>query len=549
MSGLLVWASSLAASLLLLALAAALLGPRPRGAGLARLVYALVLLPAAGLTGLAVIAWFARLLPNVLPAVASWALAFGVGGALLLRRGLARGDEGRRAAAAWPRGRLVAAALAAAFAFGLAFEHADTESRLWLADVAARHRANVASLEPGPVPEDENAALAYEEAFEQLDALSGLPAWFGQCGAPCPGTSARPEDAEHLSRVAQPTLRLLRRAAALPRYRFGGIDHVDPWRTPIPNLLDHRRSANLLAWDAVRRSRQGDGAGAAADLVAAWRMAGHLAEGGHTLIECLMAVAIQGIGADALEDALAAGSWRAEEIAALAGTRPPSFRSAFLRGLRMEESTFALSIAGMAGVGAGPIPFPEEPWLVRRLPAASALYRIAFVPEDLLSYGEWVGEARALLERGKGTRREWEALEASVVSARKGSLASIVLPSLLRARHSATEAEARARLARLALAATAYQLRNGKYPATLDELVPAFVDAVPVDPFGGRPLRMTAADGGLVLYSVGGDGTDDGGAEERRGMGGLKGDVTFCLGAAYGARGRGPAAAPAAPRR
>jgi hypothetical protein len=46
----------------------------------------------------------------------------------------------------------------------------------------------------------------------------------------------------------------------------------------------------------------------------------------------------------------------------------------------------------------------------------------------------------------------------------------------------------------------------------LDELVPEFISAVPIDPMDIQPLRYKLnADGTFVLYSVGEDGKDDGG--------------------------------------
>ena len=35
---------------------------------------------------------------------------------------------------------------------------------------------------------------------------------------------------------------------------------------------------------------------------------------------------------------------------------------------------------------------------------------------------------------------------------------------------------------------------------------------VPIDPFDGKPLRLTTKDGAIVVYSVGKDQVDDGGA-------------------------------------
>ncbi len=63
-----------------------------------------------------------------------------------------------------------------------------------------------------------------------------------------------------------------------------------------------------------------------------------------------------------------------------------------------------------------------------------------------------------------------------------------------------------------AIALKRYQLKNGKYPASLDSLVPEFAAAVPVDPVNGEPLHYRPnPDGTFLLYSVGENGVDDGG--------------------------------------
>jgi hypothetical protein len=91
-----------------------------------------------------------------------------------------------------------------------------------------------------------------------------------------------------------------------------------------------------------------------------------------------------------------------------------------------------------------------------------------------------------------------------------------------------------ARLADLGVAMTSHKLNHGSYPATLDALKAGPFLRLTFDPFDGQPLRMVAADGGLVLYSVGPDGKDDGGKEDDAST--KLGDITFCLGAAYKAR-------------
>jgi hypothetical protein len=71
--------------------------------------------------------------------------------------------------------------------------------------------------------------------------------------------------------------------------------------------------------------------------------------------------------------------------------------------------------------------------------------------------------------------------------------------------------DARFRSAIAALAAERFRQANGRWPSTLDELVPSYLTAIPRDPFKSQPLRMARHPGGIVIYSVGQDKADDGG--------------------------------------
>lgn len=75
--------------------------------------------------------------------------------------------------------------------------------------------------------------------------------------------------------------------------------------------------------------------------------------------------------------------------------------------------------------------------------------------------------------------------------------------------------QAQLRTAMTALAAERYRLANKEWPKTLDDLVAAkLLDAVPDDPFIAAPLRIRHLSGGIVIYSVGVDGKDNGGNVE-----------------------------------
>ena len=62
---------------------------------------------------------------------------------------------------------------------------------------------------------------------------------------------------------------------------------------------------------------------------------------------------------------------------------------------------------------------------------------------------------------------------------------------------------------RALLAMKAFKVEKGRLPETLDELVPEYLDAVPLDDFDGKPLRYNAEK--KVIYSVGKDLKDAGG--------------------------------------
>lgn len=72
------------------------------------------------------------------------------------------------------------------------------------------------------------------------------------------------------------------------------------------------------------------------------------------------------------------------------------------------------------------------------------------------------------------------------------------------------------RSALTALAVERYRLKHGRWPERLEDLVPAFLPALPTDPYTGSPLVYRQNDDGIVVYSVGVNGKDDQGDIEHR---------------------------------
>jgi hypothetical protein len=69
--------------------------------------------------------------------------------------------------------------------------------------------------------------------------------------------------------------------------------------------------------------------------------------------------------------------------------------------------------------------------------------------------------------------------------------------------------QARLLTAAVALAVERYRLAKGEWPPTLGGLVPAYLDAVPADPYDGRPLRYCRTPDGVAVYGVGPDRIDN----------------------------------------
>jgi hypothetical protein len=63
---------------------------------------------------------------------------------------------------------------------------------------------------------------------------------------------------------------------------------------------------------------------------------------------------------------------------------------------------------------------------------------------------------------------------------------------------------------RLLIAIHIYETNTGELPQTLNDLVPDYIQAVPIDPYDGKPFRYNLENG--IFYSVGRDCKDSGGS-------------------------------------
>jgi hypothetical protein len=107
--------------------------------------------------------------------------------------------------------------------------------------------------------------------------------------------------------------------------------------------------------------------------------------------------------------------------------------------------------------------------------------------------------------------RDVRAVWAEARPAGRHALAALLLIALGRTADKAQHDRALLASACAALAAERFRRAKQRWPETLAELVPAYLPAVPVDPYSGKPLLYKHLPDGMAVYSVGKNGVDDDG--------------------------------------
>jgi hypothetical protein len=167
--------------------------------------------------------------------------------------------------------------------------------------------------------------------------------------------------------------------------------------------------------------------------------------------------------------------------------------------------------------GAGPQPHSGIQRVISSALMAPASVVVAGRREMQQKYDELMSmvEAEAevpLWERDESAvDLELERMSNSLLEKSRYIMLVLLMPSLSNAARMGELATMERDATLAAVALTLHHRQNGGWPATLDELTPMLLPAVPLDRFDGRPLRYRLIDGWPTLYSVGADRDDDGG--------------------------------------
>jgi hypothetical protein len=368
------------------------------------------------------------------------------------------------------------------------------------------------------VPDERNAALCVRVAHDALpdpwpawrDGPSAADAAFAKSlGELTPTAALTPQQVETLAAAlaaAKPALAEARRLKDLPQGRYpADQDDLLAWG---PYVLVARRVTTLLAYDVLLREKAGDADGALESCRGTVNVARSFGDEPDCFSQRARLV-LRGDCCRRIERTLAQG-------------RPSEAGLAALQGLLEEEEAQPLFLIGARGLRAqvdrlleasatGDGPRGD-------LPRWAAIGHAAGARPAALRLTTRVVEIAKLPVEEQGeelSRRGLPPIEEVPLLARPH-----VFPRLqkmtadLSRGQVGTQAELRCTV--VALAAERYRRARGVWPAVLADLAPAYLRAVPLDPFDGRPVRYRRLADGVVIYCLGPDGKDDGGRLDRR---------------------------------
>jgi len=389
-----------------------------------------------------------------------------------------------------------------------------------------------------------NAADVYMAAFSNYvkwdeDAQRALPV-FGK--ASLPGRT-QPLDASTRQLVGkflsdnEKTLTLLHEAASIEHCRYpidltkGSVDLTEGPGSPASWVEDIRVSTRLLRLESLSHCENQDPDKALESIRANFALARFI--GAPLLVHRLVHNSVQSQTYKSIERILNRMQLTDEQLLSL---------SAWIKESRSDEGYIKVLVGERCiGLGAFQGPVGQTIGQTGSKGGAALLFfgfwkMLGLHYRDALGYIGLMQEYIDAMELPSDERLlVFDSIQEDVNSGKRGGLLTRLLwPALARTLQIDTRCTAEALAAQTALAIGRYRLAEGHLPESLENLVPAYIEVVPKDPFDGRSLRYFTRENGFVVYSVGDDLTDEGGAErdgrgrDQRGKP-LPWDITFIM--------------------
>jgi hypothetical protein len=314
-----------------------------------------------------------------------------------------------------------------------------------------------------------------------------------------------------------------------------GVMKNSLYETVLPHISITRHAARLLAMTAAQAAARGDGARAIGDCIAILRIANHSEENGFLIgqlvrqaIDSLALSTVGWIAAhhpSSLDDA----QWRelAHTIAAELSDDETRLRFDVERAgfddllqrvysddgrgngrltregveaiMSMDTNRTGFDRAGAAFLGPALSGFGAGRKLVKA--EYDALLDAAQLESD-----------KPLREQNPAAfERRFDERVGGAVNGVRYIMVRLMTPAFSRTADGPERTRQHRDAVLTAIALVLHHRRTGAYPASLDEVVPALLPALPMDRYSGQPMKYMLRDGAPVLYSVGVNKIDDGG--------------------------------------
>ena len=375
--------------------------------------------------------------------------------------------------------------------------HDDSDLRLTLPDVPDHLNAYVLFVEAG-----EKAYWPEDDATrEKLDRMLGDGPW----------DAALARDVLERNREA---LALFEKAAARPHCRFPKVSLMDE----MPGLYPCLTLSQVLVIRSKQEQLDGSPESAFETAIGQVRFGDRLERAKGVLVEYLVGLTVRRTGYDcikrlATEATLPPATWRdgAHRLAALVSD-PEILADAY----RMEYEAGADHLDDLRSgkYDLRDLPFRVIPFLPYSLHMNRTKHLLAKAARTGVEaagqpYCEALPAIKAWRKRLGATRSaSWLPEEL-----RPNALGWAMFDGLLSYPEYAAERRCHVAVSgavtQAMLGLKAYKTRHGRLSQTLDDLVPEYLKAVPIDAFDGKPIRYDPTK--RILYSVGKDGVDGGG--------------------------------------
>lgn len=409
--------------------------------------------------------------------------------------------------------------------------------------IAAGEPIYPADFDPPPMRPEENAAKLYLDAEAALnfgptqgDFVSKFVGEYAEIGR-------RMDEVEQFVLANAKAFQLVRRAGELTKVDWGGRVRSPAINFLLPNLSMHRHMSKTLSITATYYAARDNDVEALTTLVDSFRFSEAI-DRETFLIGHLVAMACRALVVRDLEylaptlaitqetrERTPGSTIALRELVCLLITElldERSFQAAQVRWMQAERMIMLdmvqMLIRGDAGIGAlaswtfAPPPkwervlaFPLTPMI-----ELDALVGIRFGSAFVDGAGKpnWPSALATLPPEPS----DWSPLERLT-----RPVSGIVISSLGRAVFLHFRLLAEMRMAAIALAIRLYEVDHGRRPDALAELVPEYLSAVPMDPLAAddRPIAYLPDAPKPILYSVGENGTDDGGSYALYASGGV----------------------------